>query len=81
MAIINKPSSFKGYSVWHEINLGSVTSRRQMAYSNWVVEVEFDAENIYKGCTRCREATRIRQDPSTSKTIPTLQPERWSGEW
>lgn len=49
MAIINKPSIFKGYSIWHEINLGSITSRRQMAYSNWVAEVEFDAENIYKG--------------------------------
>lgn len=34
MPTINKPSVFKGCSIWHEVNLGSVTAGQQMAHSN-----------------------------------------------
>lgn len=69
----NKPSVFKGCRVWHEINLGSVTARQQMAHSVGLFKLSWLQRIFTKVCARYRKATRIRQYPNTSKTISNLQ--------
>lgn len=68
----NKPSVFKGCSVWHEINLGSVTAGQQMAHSIGLFKLSLRQRIFTKVYARYRKATRIRQYPNTSKTISTL---------
>lgn len=68
----NKPSVFKGCSVWHEINLGSVTAGQQMVHSIGLFKLSLRQRIFTKVYARYRKATRIRQYPNTSKTISTL---------
>lgn len=68
----NKPSVFRG-SVWHEINLGSVTAGQQMEHSIGLFKLSLIQRIFTKVCARYRKATRIRPYPSTTKTISTLQ--------
>lgn len=69
----NKPSVFKGCRVWHEINLGSVTARQQMAHSVGLFKLSLLQRIFTKVCARYRKATRIKQYPNTGKTISNPQ--------
>ena len=76
---LNKPSVFKGCSIWHEINLGSVTAGQQMTHSNEIIQVKFDTENIYKGM--CKVQGNHKKEATSQHFQNHFHPSVWNMEW